>query len=223
MDVLVDRSVWIVGGDGWACDIGFGGVDHVLSSGRNVDLLVLDTEVYSNTGGQASKSTPLGAVAKFAAGGKATPKTDLALHGILKGDVYVGTIALGAKIPQALKTLQEAEAWPGPSLILAYSPCIAHGYPLGHSITQQENAVASGHWPLFRYNPALKAEGKPALTLDSGEEPTLRLKQYMQEELRFKLLDFTNPDRANAFLKEAEAGIAERLSLLRILAKEETP
>jgi pyruvate-ferredoxin/flavodoxin oxidoreductase len=206
-----------VGGDGWACDIGFGGVDHVLCSGRNVNLLVLDTEVYSNTGGQASKSTPLGAVAKFAAGGKDTAKTDLALHGILKGNVYVGSISLGAKLPQALKTLQEAEAWPGPSLVVAYSPCIAHGYPLGRSIDQQENAVASGHWPLFRYNPALVAEGKPGLLLDSGEEPTLRLKEYMQEELRFRLLDFTEPEKAAAFLKQAEAGIAKRLKILRSL------
>jgi pyruvate-ferredoxin/flavodoxin oxidoreductase len=217
MDALVNRSVWIVGGDGWACDIGFGGGDHVLCSGRNVNLLVLDTEVYSNTGGQASKSTPLGAVAKFAAGGKDTAKTDLALHGILKGNVYVGSISLGAKLPQALKTLQEAEAWPGPSLVVAYSPCIAHGYPLGRSIDQQENAVASGHWPLFRYNPALVAEGKPGLLLDSGEEPTLRLKEYMQEELRFRLLDFTEPEKAAAFLKQAEAGIAKRLKILRSL------
>lgn len=214
MDSLIDRSVWIVGGDGWACDIGFGGVDHVLCSGRNVNLLVLDTEVYSNTGGQASKSTPLGAVAKFAAGGKGTAKTDLALHGILKGNVYVGTISLGAKLPQALKTLQEAEAWPGPSLILAYSPCIAHGYPLGRSIDQQESAVASGHWPLFRYNPA----GKPKLSLDSGEEPTLKLKEYLQEELRFRLLDFTEPDKAAAFLAEAEAGIEERMRILKTLS-----
>jgi pyruvate-ferredoxin/flavodoxin oxidoreductase len=219
MDALVNRSVWIVGGDGWACDIGFGGVDHVLCSGRNVNLLVLDTEVYSNTGGQASKSTPLGAVAKFAAGGKQTAKTDLALHGILKGNVYVGTIALGAKLPQALKTLQEAEAWPGPSLVIAYSPCIAHGYPLGRSIDQQENAVASGHWPLLRYNPALVTQGKPGLQLDSGEEPTLRLREYMQEELRFRLLDFTDPDRAEALMKEAEGAIAERLRVLRALAE----
>ena len=219
-DSLVPRSVWIVGGDGWACDIGFGGLDHVLSGGRDVNLLVLDTEVYSNTGGQASKSTPLGAVAKFAAGGKATRKTDLALHGILKGDVYVGTIALGAKLPQALRTLTEAEAWPGPSLVLAYSPCIAHGYPLEESLGQQKNAVMSGHWPLFRYNPALRQQGKPALIMDSPDKPVIPLKDYTHRELRYKLLDLARPEHAKRLLDEAEAGIHERMRLLRLLAGE---
>jgi pyruvate-ferredoxin/flavodoxin oxidoreductase len=218
-DSLVARSVWIVGGDGWACDIGFGGLDHVLASGRNVNLLVLDTEVYSNTGGQASKSTPLGAVAKFAAAGKATRKTDLALHAILKGNVYVATIALGAKLPQALRAIKEAEAYPGPSLILAYSPCIAHGYPLSRSLLQQTRAVESGHWPLLRCNPALKAQGKPALVFDSAAEPTLALKEYLYGELRYKLLDLTNPETAQAFLKEAEQGIRERLALLKKLSE----
>jgi pyruvate-ferredoxin/flavodoxin oxidoreductase len=219
MDVLVPRSVWIVGGDGWACDIGFGGVDHVLSSGRDVNLLVLDTEVYSNTGGQASKSTPLGAIAKFAASGKSTRKTDLALHGILKGNVYVGTIALGAKIPQALRTLQEAEAWPGPSLILAYSPCIAHGYPLAQSLHQQEQAVNSGHWPLLRFNPALVQQGKPGLSLDSTDTPSVSLKEFMNAELRFKLLDLTNPEKADQLLSQAESAIKDRLAFLKGLSE----
>ena len=212
LDTFVDRSVWIVGGDGWACDIGFGGLDHVLSSGRNVNVLVLDTEVYSNTGGQASKSTPLGAVAKFAAGGKCTGKTDLALHGILKGNVYVGTIALGAKLPQALKTLQEAEAWNGPSLVIANSPCIAHGYPMQLSLDQQKNAVLSGHWPLMRFHPATHK-----LTMDSNEEPEIALKEYMYQELRFKLLEITDPETAETLLKQAESGIHHRLKLLKSL------
>jgi len=220
-DTLVNRSVWIVGGDGWACDIGFGGVDHVLASDRNVNLLVLDTEVYSNTGGQASKSTPLGAVAKFAAGGKTTGKTDLAVHAMLKGNVYVGTVALGAKLPQTLRTLQEAEAWPGPSLIIAYSPCIAHGYPMSRSLDQQQNAVQSGHWPLLRYNPALKKQGKAALIFDSPEEPSLPLKEYLYNELRYKLLDLTRPEVAADLLSQAEANIRERFRILRCLAETE--
>ncbi|MGA0333602.1 MAG: pyruvate:ferredoxin (flavodoxin) oxidoreductase [Kiritimatiellia bacterium] len=218
LDTLVDRSVWIIGGDGWACDIGFGGVDHVLSSGRNVNLLVLDTEVYSNTGGQASKSTPLGAIAKFAAGGKLTGKTDLALHGILKGNVYVGTIALGAKLPQALKTLQEAEAWKGPSLIIAYSPCIAHGYPLQRSLDQQKNAVLSGYWPLFRFHPRTGQ-----LTMDSAGEPEIALKEYMYQELRFKLLELTHPESADELLKQAEIRIQQRLRFLKTLSQPGEP
>ncbi|WFB37428.1 pyruvate:ferredoxin (flavodoxin) oxidoreductase [Kiritimatiellota bacterium B12222] len=218
LDTLIKRSVWIIGGDGWACDIGFGGLDHVLASGRNVNVLVLDTEVYSNTGGQASKSTPLGAIAKFAAGGKLTSKTDLALHGMLKGNVYVGTIAMGAKLPQALKVLQEAESWEGPSLIIANSPCIAHGYPMQRSLEQQKNAVLSGHWPLLRFDPRLKAKGRPALTLDSGDSPEISLKTYMYEELRFKLLEITDPESAATLLAQAEAGIKERLALFKTLS-----
>lgn len=219
VDSLIDRSVWIVGGDGWACDIGFGGLDHVLASGRKLNILVLDTEVYSNTGGQASKSTPLGAVAKFAAGGKITAKTDLALHGMLKGNVYVGTIALGAKLPQALRTLQEAEAWPGPSLVLSYSPCIAHGYPLQHSLEQQHNAVQSGHWPLLRYNPALRQQGKSPLSIDSPVEPALALKTYLYNELRYNLLHLTNPDTAADLLQQAEAHIQERMRIIQALGE----
>ncbi len=215
---LLQRSVWIVGGDGWACDIGFGGLDHVLSSGSNVNILVLDTEVYSNTGGQASKSTPLGAIAKFAASGKATPKSDLALHAILKGGVYVATIALGAKMPQALRALKEAEAWKGPSLVISYSPCIAHGYPMAQSLTQQSRAVDSGHWPLFRYHPALKAQGKTALLFDSPVEPSIPLREYLHAELRYKLLDLTHPDRASDHLRQAESLIRERLRILQSLA-----
>jgi len=222
LEALVPKSVWIVGGDGWACDIGFGGLDHVLCSGRNVNILVLDTEVYSNTGGQASKSTPLGAVAKFAAAGKATGKTDLALQAILKRNVYVGTIALGAKLPQALRTLQEAEAWDGPSLVLSYSPCIAHGYPLSQSLDQTQKAVLSGHWPLFRYNPALRASGKPLLSLDSPEEPNLSLRDYTQSELRFKLLEMSQPSRAQELSEEAASEIRERLRLLKAIGELDT-
>jgi len=222
LEALVPKSVWIVGGDGWATDIGFGGLDHVLCSGRNVNILVLDTEVYSNTGGQASKSTPLGAVAKFAAAGKATGKTDLALQAILKRNVYVGTIALGAKLPQALRTLQEADAWDGPSLILSYSPCIAHGYPLSQSLNQTQKAVLSGHWPLFRYNPALRGTGKPLLTMDSPEEPDLSLHDYTQGELRYKLLEMTQPGRAQELSAEASNDIRERLRLLKAISEMDT-
>ncbi len=210
-DAIVDRSVWIVGGDGWACDIGFGGLDHVLSTGRNVNVLVLDTEVYSNTGGQASKSTPLGAIAKFAAAGKQTPKTDLAMHGILKGNTYVATIALGAKLPQALRAFREAEAWHGPSLILAYSPCIAHGYPMSASLSQQKRAVESGHWPLFRYHPELD----PPLEWDSPEQPSLPLKEYIYNELRYKLLERSRPEQAEEMLAEAKRHIHERYEFLK--------
>lgn len=219
VEALIPKSVWIVGGDGWATDIGFGGLDHVLCSGRNVNILVLDTEVYSNTGGQASKSTPLGAVAKFAAGGKRTPKTDLALQAMLKKNVYVGSIALGAKLPQALRTLQEAEAWDGPSLVLSCSPCIAHGYPLSDSIGHMQKAVLSGHWPLFRYNPALREQGKPPLSLDSPDTPSTSLQSYTQGELRYKLLQMSQSGIAEDLLHEAENDIQERMRLLKALGQ----
>ena len=221
-DHLVPRSVWIIGGDGWAYDIGLGGLDHVLAAGENVNVLVLDTEVYSNTGGQASKSTPLGAAAKFAVGGKSTGKTDLALQAILKGNVYVANIALGAKLPQALRAIREAEAYPGPSLLLAYSPCIAHGYSLTHALSQESLAVETGHWPLFRFDPRLKAEGKSALLLDSPE-PARPLRDFLQNELRFRLPERTNPALAEARIREAQNAIRARYALLKTLSEPTEP
>jgi pyruvate-ferredoxin/flavodoxin oxidoreductase len=184
-DYLAKKSVWIIGGDGWAYDIGFGGVDHVLASGRNVNILVVDTEVYSNTGGQMSKATPLGAIAKFAAGGKQTGKKDLGLIAMSYGHVYVAQVAYGAKDIQTLKTFLEAETFDGPSLIIAYSPCIEHGYDLSHQHQQQEMAVSTGHWPLYRYDPRNRLQGKNPLTLDSAK-PSVSYSEFIQKESRFR-------------------------------------
>jgi pyruvate-ferredoxin/flavodoxin oxidoreductase len=186
-DALVKRAVWIVGGDGWAYDIGYGGLDHVLASGRDVNVLVLDTEVYSNTGGQQSKSTPRAAVAKFAAAGKRLPKKDLGMLAMTYGTIYVAQVAMGANDAQVLKAFTEAEAYPGPSLIIAYGHCIEHGYELRHGLDQQKKAVASGYWPLYRYNPARTAEGKNPLMLDS-KPPSLPLAEYFALEARYRLL-----------------------------------
>jgi pyruvate-ferredoxin/flavodoxin oxidoreductase len=194
-DALVEKSVWIVGGDGWAYDIGFGGLDHVLASGANVNILVLDTEVYSNTGGQMSKSTPRAAVAKFAAGGKRTAKKDLAMLAMAYGSVYVARIAMGGSDMQTIKAFLEAEAYPGPSLILAFSHCIAHGYDMVHGLEQQKNAVASGYWPLLRFNPLLADEGKNPLQLDS-RAPSMTVNKYMYNETRFSMLVRSNPETA---------------------------
>ncbi|MGI9211397.1 MAG: thiamine pyrophosphate-dependent enzyme, partial [Methylococcaceae bacterium] len=193
LDYLVRRSVWIVGGDGWAYDIGSGGLDHVLASGRNVNVLVLDTEVYSNTGGQMSKATPLGAVAKFAAAGKTVAKKDLALQAIAYGNVYVARIAMGANPQQTLLAFREAEAYPGPSLILAYSHCIAHGIDMQKGAEQQNLAVASGYWPLIRYNPALRSSDKNPFVLDSTR-PRIRFEQYAGNELRYRMLGRNQPE-----------------------------
>jgi pyruvate-ferredoxin/flavodoxin oxidoreductase len=211
-DALVDKSVWILGGDGWAYDIGFGGLDHVLASGRNVNVLVLDTEVYSNTGGQMSKATPRGAVAKFAAGGKTTGKKDLALMAMTYGDVYVARVAMGGNDAQTLRALREAEAYAGPSLVIAYSHCIAHGYDLRHGMDQQRAAVLSGHWPLFRYDPALAREGKNPLQLDS-KAPSLPLKAYAYNETRYTMLAHSQPDTARRLLDEAQADVTARWRL----------
>src|SRR5207249_7728997 len=194
-DALVNKSVWIIGGDGWGYDIGFGGLDHVLASGRNVNILLLDTEVYSNTGGQASKSTPLGAVAKFAAKGKATPKKDLGLLAMAYGNVYVARVAMGANDQQTLHAFLEAEAYNGPSLIIAYSHCIAHGIDMRKGLDQQKLAVQTGYWPLYRYNPALLDEGKNPLILDS-KEPTLPLEEFAYNETRYRMLLKSNEERA---------------------------
>jgi len=216
-DALLKRSVWIIGGDGWAYDIGYGGLDHVLASGRNVNVLVLDTEVYSNTGGQMSKSTPRGAVAKFAAGGKPMGKKDMALMAMTYGNVYVARVALGANDLQTVRAFVEAEAWDGPSLILAYSHCINHGINMRTGNEQQKKAVASGHWPLLRYNPALAAEGKNPLQLDS-KAPSIPLKDYIYNETRFKMLVAANPERAEQLLKLAEQDVAARWRMYQHLA-----
>jgi pyruvate-ferredoxin/flavodoxin oxidoreductase len=202
-DGLVRKSVWILGGDGWAYDIGFGGLDHVLGSGKNVNVLVLDTEVYSNTGGQASKSTPRGAVAKFAASGKGTSKKDLAMEAVSYGSVYVARVALGGNDSHVVKAFQEAEAHDGPSIILAYASCIAHGYDLVHGLEQQKLAVQSGYWPLMRYNPALRETGKNPFQLDS-KAPAIRLKEYIYREARYTMLARSNPELAAKLLIEAQ-------------------
>ena len=202
-DQLVRRSVWLVGGDGWAYDIGYGGLDHALSSGRNINILVLDTEVYSNTGGQSSKSTPTAATAKFASGGKSGGKKDLAMQAISYGNVYVARVAFGANPQQTLLAMREAEAYDGPSLILAYSHCIAHGYDLKDGLSQQSKAVDSGHWPLMRYNPMLRVKNKNPFVLDSTR-PSISLKDYAYNELRYKALTMTNPTVAEELMKHAQ-------------------
>jgi pyruvate-ferredoxin/flavodoxin oxidoreductase len=202
-DSLVRKSVWIVGGDGWAYDIGFGGLDHVLGSGANVKVLVLDTETYSNTGGQMSKSTPRGAVAKFADGGKSNSKKDIVMEAVAYGSVYVARIAMGGSDAQTVKAFQEAEAHNGPALIVAYSHCIAHGYDLTYGMEQQKNAVLSGYWPLMRYNPSLRAEGKNPFQLDS-KAPSIPLKEYAYHEARYTMLTRSHPDTAKQLLKEAQ-------------------
>jgi pyruvate-ferredoxin/flavodoxin oxidoreductase len=209
VDHLVRRSIWIVGGDGWAYDIGYGGLDHVLATGRDVNVLVLDTEVYSNTGGQASKATPLGAIAKFAAAGKRVARKDLALQAISYGNVYVAQVAMGANPQQTLQAFREAEAYEGPSLILAYSHCIAHGFDLRYGMRQQDLAVASGYWPLFRYVPAMRKIGESPFRLDSPR-PTVPLKDYAYNELRYYALALTRPAEAAELLRRAQADVEEK-------------
>jgi pyruvate-ferredoxin/flavodoxin oxidoreductase len=217
VDHFVRRSVWIVGGDGWAYDIGYGGLDHVLSTARDVNILVLDTEVYSNTGGQASKATPLGAVAKFAAAGKRVARKDLALQAIAYGNVYVAQVAMGANPQQTLLAFREAEAWPGPSLILSYCHCIAHGIDMQQGLRQQDLAVATGYWPLFRYNPALREAGANAFRLDSPR-PTLKFRDYAYNEMRYKTLAQSRPDEAAALLRAAQQAIDEKYRLYEDMA-----
>jgi len=218
-DTLVKKSVWIMGGDGWAYDIGYGGLDHVLASGFDVNVLVLDTEVYSNTGGQMSKATPRGAVAKFAASGKPAPKKDLARMIMTYGNVYVTCVALGARDEHTVKALLEAEHYPGPSLIIAYSHCIAHGINMGRGLDYQKDAVASGYWPLFRYNPLLKEEGKNPLVLDS-QAPKMGFAEYALKETRFKTLATSNPERSKMLLEQAQKDVDERWAIYEALASE---
>ena len=205
-DALVRKSVWLVGGDGWAYDIGAGGLDHVLGSGMNVNVLVLDTEVYSNTGGQMSKATPRGAVAKFASGGKDVGKKDLAMEAISYGSVYVARVAMGGSDTQTVKAFLEAEAYNGPSLIIAYSHCIAHGYDMSQGMAQQKAAVLSGYWPLVRYNPDLRLEGKNPFQLDS-RAPSIPFKQYAYQEARYTMLARSNPEVARELLQEAQQDV----------------
>ncbi|MGB2600717.1 MAG: pyruvate:ferredoxin (flavodoxin) oxidoreductase [Candidatus Omnitrophota bacterium] len=218
VDYLIKRSVWALGGDGWAYDIGYGGLDHVLASGRNVNVLVLDTEVYSNTGGQASKATPMGAVAKFAASGKPIGKKDLGLMAISYGYVYVAKVALGANPMQTIKAFIEAEEYDGPSIIIAYSHCIAHGINMTKGYDEQKKAVDSGHWPLFRYNPTLCADGKNPLSLDS-KEPSIKLEEYMAGENRFNILKRSNPERAQKLMEKAQQLVNDHYALYKYLAE----
>ena len=217
-DYLCKKSVWIIGGDGWAYDIGFGGVDHVLASGRNVTILVLDTEVYSNTGGQTSKSTPLGAVAKFSAGGKATAKKDLALLAMDYPNVYVAHVAYAGKDTQTLSAFLEAEAHDGPSIIIAYSPCIAHGVDLSNNHRQQNLAVKSGHWPLFRFDPNKRKQGKNPMHLDSAE-PSIPYRDFVMTETRFSMLWQTHPEQAERFLVQAQQDVKQRYYFYKQLAE----
>ena len=217
-DSLCRQSVWIIGGDGWAYDIGYGGLDHVLASGRDVNILVLDTEVYSNTGGQTSKATPRGAVAKFSSGGKATAKKDLAMLAMDYENVYVAHVAYGAKDVQTLRTFIEAEAHDGPSIIIAYSPCIAHGVDLLNNHRQQQMAVKSGHWPLFRYDPQKARQGQNPLHLDSAE-PSIPYREYILSETRFNMLWHTHPKEAEAFLEKSQQEVNHRYHYYRQLAE----
>jgi pyruvate-ferredoxin/flavodoxin oxidoreductase len=216
---LVRRGIWIVGGDGWAYDIGYGGLDHVLGSGRNVNVLVLDTEVYSNTGGQASKATPRGAVAKFAAAGKARGKKDHGAVARAYGDVFVAQVAIGANDAQTAKALLEADAWPGPSLVIAYSTCIAHGIDMSTSMSHQRDATRSGYWPLYRFHPSEIEDGHP-FKLDSAK-PSIPLRDFVAGETRFAILARTQPERAAELAELGQADVDERWRYYEQLAQME--
>ncbi len=222
LDYLIPRSIWLFGGDGWAFDIGYGGLDHVLSLDHDINILVLDTEVYSNTGGQASKATPIGAAAKFAALGKATDKKDLGLMAMNYGHVYVASIAFGAKDSQTVKALQEAESYPGPSLVIAYSHCIAHGYDMSFGAEQQKRAVDSGVWPLYRYDPRRAGRGEPPLTIDArpGRIP---VHEYMKNETRFRMIESLDADRFRRFTEEAQQSARRRIALYEHMAQLRIP
>jgi pyruvate-ferredoxin/flavodoxin oxidoreductase len=217
-DYLVKKSVWAFGGDGWAYDIGYGGVDHVLASGENVNILVLDTEVYSNTGGQMSKSTPRAATAQFAAGGKKMPKKNMGMIFATYGNVYVAQISLGANPTQAIKAIAEAEAYDGPSLIIAYSHCINHGINMALGLEQQKKAVACGHWPLYRYNPQLEDENKNPLIIDSKAEPSISFEEYALGENRYRMLKRVNAASADALLAESQKDVLKGWKFLKSLA-----
>jgi pyruvate-ferredoxin/flavodoxin oxidoreductase len=218
VDYLVKKSVWIVGGDGWAYDIGYGGLDHVLAMGRDVNVLVLDTEVYSNTGGQQSKATPMGASAKFAMAGKATGKKDLGMMAMTYGNTYVARVAFGAKDAQTVRAFLEAEAFPGPSIIIAYSHCIAHGYDLAFGLEQQKLAVDSGYWPLYRFDPRRIAAGESPLQLDSAA-PKIDLLKYVNNESRYRVVDQMDHDRFTMLMANAQQEVTTRFSVYEQLAK----
>jgi len=219
---LVKKSIWIFGGDGWAYDIGYGGLDHVLASGEDVNVLVLDTEVYSNTGGQASKSTPTGAVAKFAASGKKIRKKDLGMMAMSYGYVYVAQVAMGASQSQYLKALREAEAYPGPSLIIAYAPCINHGIRTGMGKVQeeQEMAVKAGYWSMYRYNPLLEAEGQNPFQLDSKEPNWAEFQNFLNGEIRYTSLKMAFPAESEELFKAAEENAKWRHNSYKRLASQ---
>jgi pyruvate-ferredoxin/flavodoxin oxidoreductase len=221
-DYFVKKNVWIVGGDGWAYDIGYGGLDHVISMKRDVNILILDTEVYSNTGGQQSKATPLGAAAKFASAGKEMAKKDIGLMAMAYGHVYVARVAFGAKDVQTVRAFQEAESYPGPSLIIAYSHCIAHGYDMAYGAEQQKLAVDSGVWPLFRFDPRRVRQGQPPLALDSGA-PKVSAKQYMRNETRFRMVEKLDPERFKRLLDMAEKQAKQRMGIYQQLANLTVP
>ena len=216
-DYLVKKSVWSIGGDGWGYDIGYGGVDHVLATGENIKLLIMDTEVYSNTGGQMSKATPLGAVAQFAAAGKRTPKKNIGMIMSTYGNVYIAQVNFGANPAQTLKAFIEADAYDGPALIIAYSVCIAHGMDMSKGIEAMKKAVTSGYWPLYRYNPELEAQGKNPLTINS-KDPSTPFEEYAYRENRYKTLRSSNPEAAKELMKQAEADIKRRWKLLKHMA-----
>jgi pyruvate-ferredoxin/flavodoxin oxidoreductase len=216
-DSLVRKSVWLVGGDGWAYDIGFGGLDHVFALGRDVNILVLDTGVYSNTGGQASKATPLGAAAKFAIAGKSTPKKDLGMIAMSYGRVYVAQVAFGAKDQQTVQAFREAEAWRGTSLIIAQSPCIAHGYDLAFGAQQQKLSVDSGFWPLYRFDPRRATQKLPPLILDSGP-PKTPVREFTKNETRFRMVEKFDPKRYAEFLTTTQQTVERRTAVYRQLA-----
>jgi pyruvate-ferredoxin/flavodoxin oxidoreductase len=218
---LVRKSLWIVGGDGWAYDIGYAGLDHVLASGENVNIMIMDTEVYSNTGGQSSKATPFGAIAKFASGGKGKPKKDLGLIAMTYQNIYVAQVAMGGNDNQTLKAFLEAEQYEGPSLIIAYSPCIEHGYDLSGSVRQQKSAVDSGYWPLFRYDPRLTKQGKNPFQLDSKK--TIPLRDYLLGENRFAPLTKGKDDQTLRSMEHAQKAIDDRWAFYERLANQAAP
>jgi pyruvate-ferredoxin/flavodoxin oxidoreductase len=215
IDYLVPKSVWAFGGDGWAFDIGYGGLDHVVANHRDVNILVMNTEVYSNTGGQASKATPVGASAKFAAAGKDIAKKDLGMMAMNYGSCYVATVALGAKDNQTVQAFLEADSFPGPSLIIAYSHCIAHGFDLSLGNDQQQLAVDSGLWPLFRYDPRRVEQGEPPLRIDSTLEPKVDIMEFMKTEARFKMVQEADPDRFERLVAQARLGVRQKLAIYR--------
>jgi len=218
-DFLIEKSVWSIGGDGWAYDIGYGGLDHVIASNRNVNILVLDTEVYSNTGGQASKATPMGAVAKFAASGKTTAKKDLGLMAMTYGYVYVASVAMGANANQCIKSFLEAEAYPGPSLIIAYSPCINHGIDMSKTQEEEKLAVDTGYWILYRYNPLLAEQGKNPFVLDS-RQPKADYESFLKNEIRYRQLIQTYPDIAKVLFPKAAEVAMKRWQAFKKRAEE---